>query len=626
MSRKLKITIAIVLFFILMAAFFLLAKHNASKPYQRSISTLFDQYYRLKDTNPAAAKLSLEYILNQEPTNKLALSELKKFQHKDEKLALRLNLQFTDSASNSTRIGLNERTNIPLPIENIVNNPSAAILTLPLFAQYYQIKTKNPIQAAAILQEILLLNPNASLAYTELGYLALNAGETKKAIIYFEGSYALEPNAQIAAQLGYLMIDMKQLNKAEYYFEQSIILNDGTPNPQILLIQSQLQALLNPAKKPVKLSQSSPFSYDNLMNKYYQLKKENPALAQVLLLQVLAHYPTDILALKEAGYNYLAQKNYTTALSYFLQAYQLNKDPTLAMQIAYIYNIEGQNAAAYRYFVTVTKSQSSDLVAKAQNALDNLSGLQTKILPSPFFIDIYYAPFYYSRFLLFDNPLIIRGGVTLEEKHKVELYVSFRYTKDNRSSAGPIPQIYDSNQGIIALGISAQPFVKIPMIVFAEAGKAYSLINVEPTVLNDVRGGEAFYTQWGKPPSYAPTTVLPMDWTGTLYNSIIYYSQYDNDVIADTRIREGLRVLQSRVSTIDVYLTGHLVLDTNQEFYNNIFEWGPGIAFTPSTRYNIVLRIEDLKGYYIPVNSPTPNPYGSQYHNNVIQLVTFMRI
>ncbi|QLH43554.1 MAG: hypothetical protein HWD59_13180 [Coxiellaceae bacterium] len=65
--------------------------------------------------------------------------------------------------------------------------------------------------------------------------------------------------------------------------------------------------------------------------------------------------------------------------------------------------------------------------------------------------------------------------------------------------------------------------------------------------------------------------------------------------------------------------------DTEQQYYNNTLEIGPGIVFVPTNRYNIAFRYEKSAGYYLPVNSPSVNPYGSHYHNTVVMLEIYMR-
>ena len=55
-------------------------------------------------------------------------------------------------------------------------------------------------------------------------------------------------------------------------------------------------------------------------------------------------------------------------------------------------------------------------------------------------------------------------------------------------------------------------------------------------------------------------------------------------------------------------------LDYETKEYNNIVEFGPGIAFTPNNRYDVVIRGEFARGYYLPVDDPS-NPFSSSWYD-----------
>ena len=68
-----------------------------------------------------------------------------------------------------------------------------------------------------------------------------------------------------------------------------------------------------------------------------------------------------------------------------------------------------------------------------------------------------------------------------------------------------------------------------------------------------------------------------------------------------------------------------LVLDKNQEFFNNVYSVGPGIVIRPSNRWNVAIRYESLQGFYFPVRSPSPNPYRPTFYNQIILVEFFSR-
>jgi hypothetical protein len=78
-------------------------------------------------------------------------------------------------------------------------------------------------------------------------------------------------------------------------------------------------------------------------------------------------------------------------------------------------------------------------------------------------------------------------------------------------------------------------------------------------------------------------------------------------------VREGLRLVEKGRSALDGYIHLYGVTDSNDDFYNNLFEVGPGLAWVPDHRQNVVVRVGRLRGHYFKVNGRDPNPYGSHY-------------
>ncbi|MFN7097099.1 MAG: tetratricopeptide repeat protein, partial [Gammaproteobacteria bacterium] len=588
----------------------------------------FQQAHQNKPNDAAIALQLAKLLIAQHQTqNVSALLEIAMHQGspaiQQEALALMAQISLppitlTPQTSSST-------TQAAVSPEIVAENP---LTLLNLFAQYYATKQNNPIAAQIMLYQIIQYYPDSSLAYSELGYTQLTQGDKTHALANLIKSFDLAPNAQVAAQIGYILIDNKNLSLAKTYFEKSYLLGDASVKDQISLVLSQLEIMMlphTPAQAAVTTAVVGS-ERDQLMNQFYALKKTNPQAAWNLLLQILTRYPDDVDALKEAGYISLADSNYKQALPYFERAYKITSDPVMALQAGYISSTLGNQPKAYGYFEDATTAPDASLAQKAQQAMTNIGGLQLKVLPSPFFFDLYYAPIFFSRFALIVNPVIARAGITLNQKHNAQLYLIYRWTRDNRSGVGQISTIYQDDTAITSIGGNIQPFVKIPLVIFAQVGKAYNLLNIHPRWRNDVRAGAIFYDQWGAQPIFSPTLDFPFAWISTLYSNVGYYSRYENDVIADSRLREGFRVLRYHPSAIDVYLDEHLILDSQQQFYNNIFEIGPGIVFYPSNRYNVDLRLESLRGYYLPVNSPSPNPYGPTYRNNEILFETYLTI
>jgi hypothetical protein len=220
-------------------------------------------------------------------------------------------------------------------------------------------------------------------------------------------------------------------------------------------------------------------------------------------------------------------------------------------------------------------------------------------------------------------------GIVLDDKYQTEAYLNYRIAKDNRSGVqNSISQIFEDNVAIYGVGIRAYPWPSIPLQAFLEIGKAEDLIDQQrPKWRGDVRGGLIYYNQWGPgtKPTYTFGVASPWSWRMTLYSDLIYYSRYDHNIIGTVLFRPGYRILTLQSTTVDFYLGNYLIFDKNREFYNNTYSIGPGIAVTPTNRLNVTIRLELLQGYYIPVNSPTPNPYSSRYHNNIAMVEAYFR-
>ena len=381
-------------------------------------------------------------------------------------------------------------------------------------------------------------------------------------------------------------------------------------------------------KNTAQTKTSTSNAHNTLWNQYYSLKKLHPEQAWKILESLLQKYPNDVNALKEAGYTTLNAKDKKNAYLYFKRAYDITQDPDLAMQLGYISVDLNQKKLAYHYFDLASDTKNEKNKVAAEISKTYLTGNLIKILPEPYYADIYYDPFYFSRFKMTVQPIVIKAGKVINEKYQFKIYLSYQRTTDNRSSfSNQLPQIYDDNASITALGTRINPISGAPLTAFIEAGKAIDIVyQSRSRWRNDLRGGLAYYKNWGVEPTYDIHPVFSDHVIGDLYSDMIYFSRY-RDIIGSVRLREGIRLFKYETSFIDVYMKGFLVWDTAHQYYNNIIEWGPGIAFTPSNRYNIVFHLEALQGHYIPAGtSPSPNPYNSNYHNNLVLLDCFFRI
>lgn len=543
-----------------------------------------------------------------------------------------------------------------------IENPFNERSETSLLNQYFKLKDTHPEEAKRALERLLEQDPKNPVAMREMGYWYIRQGDTNAALKQFLLAYNAHPDDQhVALELGKLYILTGQYDKAYEVLSQLTNTTDLDLKQQVQIALNQLPPMTIPHTVTVSTTSSLPVKHiekkieklitdksvaqakqtvnktpvvvktsqrDTLFNQYYALKKTNPKQAWVVLQQILKRYPNDVDALKEAGYTTLNDKNNAEAFVYFKHAYEITGDPQLAMQLGYILVNLNEKKLAYYYFNLATQTKDTQRLINAEMAKTNLAQDQMKMLPEPYYLDFFYDPFYYSRFKLVVTPLVMRIGKLLEEEHQFKAYFVYRRTTDNQSNFDQtLPQIFEDNVSITDLGVSLNPFPKIPLNAFMEAGKAVDIVYQNRSRWrNDFRTGLTFYQDWGERPSYTvKPTFLSDKLLGDLYADMIYFTRYQ-DTIGSIRLREGIRIFKYETSSVDLYLKGFLVWDTQHQFYNNIFEWGPGIAITPTNRLNIVLHLETLQGHYIPVNSPTPNPYSSNYHNNLILFNVYLRV
>ncbi|WP_298625564.1 hypothetical protein, partial [uncultured Legionella sp.] len=492
---------------------------------------------------------------------------------------------------------------------------------------FYKIRQDTPQQAKDLLEALDLITQDNYLIHEEMGYIALQRGDTVQAISSFSRAYNEKPSARTALQLAYLYMNVHNRPEAAQFF----FLASQSDDPQIKSASLRGYELthaerVNPGPE---LSMHHSLQTEDLLllDQFYALKKSNKDAAWFLIQKIINKYPNNTTALKEGGFLAIEKGERTKAIAYFTKAYELTYQPDIAMQLGYLYDQTPNKYLAYHYFKLATLSDDYNLELRAQNALTNLAGLQTKALPSPYFGELFFDPFSQSRFGLTVRPLVARLGVESTNQLQTKTYLVFRQTEDNKSlNSGQVPQIYEDNVRIIGAGLQVTPFKVLPMVAFVEAGRAYDLVYRDrDRWRGDLRGGLMYYNEFGAKPAYFSQLKIGTKYYSTLYGDVTYFSRYDNNVIATIKTHQGIRFLQYHSSMINLYLSGRVIEDTRREFFNNIAEVGPGIGFTPSNRYRVQLRFEHIKGAYLPAGRSI-NPYGKYYTNNTVQLFVYLKI
>lgn len=643
----------------------------------RDPEVLINRYYLLRDTDPKAAQNALLILLQQDKNHIQALQELSQIYIREHHIDLALPLAtqlhllvpqneeymlqlallyYSNGQWDQADTLLNALTKGPswtykikaqevltqmasslpyyqnnaIALHNNSTQDQSQVITI-LLNYYYQLKKEQPHKAEQLLDLLDTLTNDNALIPLESGYTSLQEKHQQHAIDHFLKAYEIKPNAELALQLAYLYAGAKQEQKAASFFLAATLTTDNKIKEEAK--KGYMVVTHNaPTSIPANTTKSSAESL--LMDNFYLIKKNNQEAAWTLIQNIITRYPNNLTALKEGGFLAIDLNHRNKAIVYFTKAYELSFEPNIALQLGYLYNepnglkiVNTDKYWAYHYFNLATHTSDKPLELKAQNAMTNLSGLQTKVLPDPYFSEIFFTPFTQSRFGLTVRPFIGRLGIEHNNALQSKTYFVLRRTQDNKSlNAGQVPQIYEDNVQILGIGEQITPIPLVPLIGFVEVGRAYDLIyRNRNRWRNDVRGGLMYYNEFGAMPAYFDHAVANAHYYSTLYGDVTYFSRYNNNVIATGRTHQGIRLWQYHSSMINLYATGRIIEDTNRDFFNNIAEIGPGIGFIPSNRYKVELRFEHVNGVYLPVRNNT-NPYGKYYINNTVQLLFYTKL
>jgi len=78
-------------------------------------------------------------------------------------------------------------------------------------------------------------------------------------------------------------------------------------------------------------------------------------------------------------------------------------------------------------------------------------------------------------------------------------------------------------------------------------------------------------------------------------------------------VRGGVKAWDNGSSQLSVYAPLNAFKDTNRDFFNNVVEIGAGLELQPSTKVNLKIRAEYLRGTYMGITGRDANPYGPHY-------------
>ncbi|WP_151707858.1 tetratricopeptide repeat protein [Acinetobacter junii] len=329
-------------------------------------------------------------------------------------------------------------------------------------------------------------------------------------------------------------------------------------------------------------------------DRFYQLEQSQPEQAEKILIELSELTPNDAKVWKSLTYLQIRLNKQNEALLSVRKASQLlPQEDQLKLQEAYLLNQLKRDNDALPIFKSLTQSSDIEIATKAQEAVKNLSGPQVK----PIFKDIYFAPSYESRYDDFIFPLKMRYGKNLQNG-RAQIYGFLNLNRDTKSKGGIRPEIIDENAVTVGVGANYQPWISLPIRAYVEVGGSYDLIDRNRDKFREsVVGGVTGYQEWYANPALEQRTVWN-DYFTDLYGNVASYSREDYNVISDFRLRSGLNVYRGELGTVQAYGKLHTLADSKGENYNNLFEYGAGVAWQPFNYVPVKLRVERLYGHY----------------------------
>jgi len=426
---------------------------------------------------------------------------------------------------------------------------------------YKDLAIKKYADAINNFNKALAQDPSNSSWRKDLGYAYLAAGLSQDALREFSTVYhADHTELGIALQLGYLSEQLHEYDAAEKYFHEAAASDDDNISSPARLGLTHLEATRRQARK-------------------------------------------------QQAYDLLFKNRRVEAIRLFEQVHDSDpSDVQTTLQLGYLYFADHDNRRAREMFMSVRRNQNREIAARAETALDEISK-ESKW----WFGNIYAAPTYQSRFSNQINVLDVKIG--LRPSPYFEPYAGLRVSRDVRSKAGRLPEIYSDNSAILAFGVQSR-FASIGATLYGEAGTALSLLShSQSRSVPDYRAGINWFHGWGKPlAAVAQENSSRFSLTGSGYSDVSYYTRYDHNVIGYGQLRQGVNLPGSRFFPVQVLAAANFVKDGNKDFYNNVAEGGPIVRIAPLYHVlGIQLEGQYLYGYYTRRDSS--NPYPANYRD-----------
>ncbi len=387
----------------------------------------------------------------------------------------------------------------------------------------------------------------------------------------FLSALKLDPkNANLRRELAYLYLAMNDKPKAIEQFE--LILST---NPKDWPAREQLNALEGFKTRPEDIPHPAPAASASTTD------------AKAMGLKSLA-----------AGYN-------NDAIKYLLQAHEQNpKDTEVMLKLGWAYNAVKRDDEAKIWFDKARRAEDPKIASEASKAFHNLNG---DVMPQT---TVWALPMYSTRWHDFFTYSQIKQTIPIPGLRRIKFlsfYASTRFTGDVKSGLigqnVQFPQYLSESAFIVGVGASTKTWHRLT--AWAEAGESIKYLDLKNVgaAVPDYRGGVNFAKGFG---SLAGSSKAGFYYETT--GDAVYVSRFGKDWLFYSQNRAGRTLPLGEGNTLQVLMNGNLVTDSQQQYWANTFEFGPGVRFRPSWMpKNVYFSGDFLRGMYLTTQKPQYN-------------------
>jgi tetratricopeptide (TPR) repeat protein len=278
-----------------------------------------------------------------------------------------------------------------------------------------------------------------------------------------------------------------------------------------------------------------------------------------------------------------------------------------------------------------TTHKDAPLAIEAQNRLAAIPEIAN--LDKWYWGEAYLSGDYRGRFGTVIGSGFVRHGYYIPEVRWLQPYAEMRFSADTRSGHGRRSTIITDNFLGFSGGMRAQLLPTEYLFIYGQGGLNKDFLDrrEDGDWALDYQGGIYGFKSWGpgtilRTPSQIVQTggnVPPAqvdagearrsrrqmtnnvfwrgDWFTDAGADFSYYHRYSS-WIGYGQAHEGFRLWQFGSSAaLDAYLVENISWDIRGNFFDNLFEVGPGIRllWVPRKRWEVVLRTEWLHGFYL---------------------------